>query len=840
MQVMPKTITDPGFCVKPARDMSPDEIARVGRDYLAAMVNRYGGDVDAALVAYNWGPGNADKWVKKGKDFGSLPKETQNYVTFIQGKLGGTPSQAIPARAKTPATQPQRQPSLKRAQAEDFDEGSTLELSSRPEVPSQGQITRADMERLGPNYQAAFAATALADSREDDDDFDDDETIAERYRERREKQMMEDDYTLEEEEAPRVSPLAGLELSYQSPFQEEQAPVMMANGGEVATGGITPDTIAAFRNVQIPSAREALNALLKIGREGVSNAESVARRSVAGVPGAVGSIESIFRDDKDRRFATGEEIERQRLPQRMTTPTKEAAGFGEIGEFIDPTIALKVAKPTAKAALKALKASGPQIEKTLGKAADPFGTGLAEPMSILRPTGGEFPTVRSINDAPISKFDKTIAELSSRNPGPEYAPVTRFFDTKIRNYFKKEAGSVSDQVREGLISGRIKIPKDSQLEEMFPEALIKAARDGDITAMKLIEKELDKGTNIKGYKQVEKREWGSDQIASDEMRSAILQQMKSNPNIIPDAMLLRLAKKNASTLSPEAAAKAVADIRAKLKANPELFSTVYEEKIMRMMPDQLAEAIPPEFITKYPGLYTELGELFKAREGIMALKGAAPILDVDATPKLLGMTFGKIHELMQQLPEKELDRMDVATMLNKVIQLDKVNNEAANYAKQAEKLIANKRNVPENISTYGTKPFTSVDNQGFSWREIVEPAATKIQAELLGNSIGGYARPGSYGSLGTGRNALAKGEVRLFGLYDKNNQLMTNVEYITDKAEKLQNTIPQFFGNGPKTGNVAPENFVPQVEELINKLNPKNIPPSIKELLRNKGISFSK
>ena len=344
MQVMPKTITDPGFGVKPAKDTSADEIARVGRDYLAAMVNRYGGDVDTALVAYNWGPGNADKWVKKGKNFGALPKETQNYVTFIQGKLGGKPPQAIPERAKTPATQPQRQPSLKRAQAEDFDEGSTLELSSRLEAPSQDQITRADMERLGPNYQAAFAAVTLADSREDDDDYDDDETIAERYMERREQQRMEDDYTLEEEEAPRVSPLAGLsEITYQSPFQEEQAPVMMANGGEVATGGITPDTLAAFRNVQVPNAREALNALLKIGREGVSNLESVARRSVAGVPGAVGSIESIFRDDKDRRFATGEEIERQRLPQRMTTPTKEAAGFGEIGEFIDPTIALKVA-----------------------------------------------------------------------------------------------------------------------------------------------------------------------------------------------------------------------------------------------------------------------------------------------------------------------------------------------------------------------------------------------------------------------------------------------------------------------------------------------------------------
>ena len=42
MQVMPKTIRDPGFGVVPAKDKSPDEIARVGVDYLQAMKQKYG------------------------------------------------------------------------------------------------------------------------------------------------------------------------------------------------------------------------------------------------------------------------------------------------------------------------------------------------------------------------------------------------------------------------------------------------------------------------------------------------------------------------------------------------------------------------------------------------------------------------------------------------------------------------------------------------------------------------------------------------------------------------------------------------------------------------------
>ena len=616
-------------------------------------------------------------------------------------------------------------------------------------------------------------------------------------------------------------------------------PVHRAEGspvyGEIPDSGpITADTRAAMSNFQVPNAREALAALRKIYGEGVSNAESLARGSFAAVPGTFGDIGQEFDIRGLRNLPTTEQL-LAKYPQRLTQPTSETSKFENVGTYMPPPIPPAAVSGTAKAMMKGLKESGPQVENIMRKIAP-----AAEPFSILRPTGGEFATVKSMSEAPISRFDSTLAKLFESRADPQYASVNKFFDTKFRDYFKKQAGSVSDPVREGLISGKIKIPKDSPLEEMFPEALIKAARDGDLTAMKLIEKQLDEATSIKSYKKSDVREYDSDMLASDEMRSSILQQMKRNPDIIPDAMLLRLAKKNASNLSPEKAAQTVADIRAKLKANPELFSTVYEEKIMRMMPERLTEVITPEYMEKYPSLYGNIKNIFDSRQGIMALKGAAPVLDVESPPRLFGMTLNRVHELMQRLPEKELERMDVPTVLNKVIQLDKVSNEVAGYANRAEKLISAGKVVPEKLTTYGTKPFTAADEQGFMWREITEPDATTIQAKLLGNSIGGYARPGSYGSLSKGRTAIDNGEVRLFGLYDKNNQLMTNVEYVTNKAETLKNSIPQFYGNGPATGNVSPDNFVPQVVELINKLNPDNIPPSIKQLLRDSGISITK
>ena len=82
MQVLDGTSRDPGYGVKPAADDSPEERARVGRDYLAAMVREYDGDVSKALAAYNWGPGNLDKAVKEhGPNWlQAAPEETRSYV----------------------------------------------------------------------------------------------------------------------------------------------------------------------------------------------------------------------------------------------------------------------------------------------------------------------------------------------------------------------------------------------------------------------------------------------------------------------------------------------------------------------------------------------------------------------------------------------------------------------------------------------------------------------------------------------------------------------------------------------------------------------------------------
>ena len=75
MQVLPSTQNNPGFGVTPS-DGTPEDTARTGRDYYTALTKKYN-DPETAAVAYNWGPGNTDKWLASGADVDKLPSLVQ-------------------------------------------------------------------------------------------------------------------------------------------------------------------------------------------------------------------------------------------------------------------------------------------------------------------------------------------------------------------------------------------------------------------------------------------------------------------------------------------------------------------------------------------------------------------------------------------------------------------------------------------------------------------------------------------------------------------------------------------------------------------------------------------
>ena len=86
MQVMPATARQPGFGISPARDDSPAEYNRVGREYLAAMLKLHGGDPAKAWAAYNGGPG---RLANAGGNIAAMPAETRGYVANNMRRLNG-------------------------------------------------------------------------------------------------------------------------------------------------------------------------------------------------------------------------------------------------------------------------------------------------------------------------------------------------------------------------------------------------------------------------------------------------------------------------------------------------------------------------------------------------------------------------------------------------------------------------------------------------------------------------------------------------------------------------------------------------------------------------------
>lgn len=69
--------------------LRPGMSKRYGDFYLKKMMKKYPNDMEAALIAYNGGPGRADAWLKAGRDDSVLPRETANYYKQVRERMPG-------------------------------------------------------------------------------------------------------------------------------------------------------------------------------------------------------------------------------------------------------------------------------------------------------------------------------------------------------------------------------------------------------------------------------------------------------------------------------------------------------------------------------------------------------------------------------------------------------------------------------------------------------------------------------------------------------------------------------------------------------------------------------
>ena len=74
MQLMPATARGLGV----SNSFDPDQNVMAGTRFLKGLLDRYNGDLDSALAAYNWGPGNVDRKPDR------LPRETREYLVKVK------------------------------------------------------------------------------------------------------------------------------------------------------------------------------------------------------------------------------------------------------------------------------------------------------------------------------------------------------------------------------------------------------------------------------------------------------------------------------------------------------------------------------------------------------------------------------------------------------------------------------------------------------------------------------------------------------------------------------------------------------------------------------------
>jgi len=87
-QIMAETAVNPGFGVTPIQDRTdPVDNLRFGAEYLGALIRKYDGDVNKALMAYNGGAGNVDA--------GKPSTAAKGYASsLLGGKSGIVPAAA--------------------------------------------------------------------------------------------------------------------------------------------------------------------------------------------------------------------------------------------------------------------------------------------------------------------------------------------------------------------------------------------------------------------------------------------------------------------------------------------------------------------------------------------------------------------------------------------------------------------------------------------------------------------------------------------------------------------------------------------------------------------------
>ena len=467
----------------------------------------------------------------------------------------------------------------------------------------------------------------------------------------------------------------------------------------------------------------------------------------------------------------------------------------------------------------------------------------------------------------LSGVDKSLQpvlkKITEMDPGEKRDALFQMFNQKAKDFYSKQAGSVQDPLRADILSGKFKFDEKSQMGDVFPQVLLKQAAQGNLQALRLLEKNYDDMIDIRAtvpYRQ------GQPVPDANTLKSQIIESVRDNLDTIPDSQLLAYAGKKPLP-GPDGVAKAAKEVRLKLKENPNLFSTVLEPNIERTVfarqstaadlslaqypnsgPTATKAMINPQgpaFTTEQLDKMETLPRGYFLPEMEAAIDKSQPILDANqyGNLKLLGLSTDKLLQEANKISAKDLNSMGFTDFLKKAYTSTQ---ELAQLEKDLEKvkpLLRQGKNPPAKAMLFGVTDFLPTAND-MRWVKVTNPDGVKSIAAGMNNSVASYATSNTYGALGRGRRALDSGEVEIYSLYDKNHVPHVTVEYGTGKSsvpEKQRSQILELTGNGPLTANELSRDYAEQIADLVNKLPIKNVtalPAKTQKVLKDNFFEF--
>jgi hypothetical protein len=472
----------------------------------------------------------------------------------------------------------------------------------------------------------------------------------------------------------------------------------------------------------------------------------------------------------------------------------------------------------------------------------------------------------------LSGVDKSLQpvlkKITEMEPGEKRDALFQMFNQKAKDFYSKQAGSIQDPLRADILGGNIKFDMDSKMGDVFPQVLVKQAAQGNIQALRLLEKNYDDMLGIKAvvpYRRVPSRP--DDIPPQNTLKRQIIESVRDNIDTIPDSQLLAYAGKKPLP-GPDGVAKAAKEVRLKLKENPNLFSTVLEPNIERTVFARESRYSDLD-LAKYPNLYGTTAteaminpqgpaftkDQFEAMDALpqgyflpeleTAINKSQPMLDAQeyGNLRLLGLTTDKLLQEANRLSAKDLNSMGFTDFLKKAYKSSEEVAQLEKDLKRVKPLLQQGKPPPAKAMLFGVTDFLPTVND-MRWVKVTNPDGVKSIAAGMNNSVGSYATSETYGALGRGRRALDKGEIEVYSLYDKNHVPQVTVEYATNKTsvpEKFRGKIVQLTGNGPLTANDAPEKFSEELVDFVNKLklSPVEIPASVNRILEKNYFKFN-